>query len=115
MSPSAPPSISDQFRAYIKAFNSHSFDDFSRYWADDIFVHLPACPPLQGKDAIRQLLEQGLSFFRETIHPTFVVEGQKSLAMEAKVDTEMLQDMPLPFPFTGKTHAKGDKFVYSSM
>lgn len=115
MSTPAPPSIGDLFRAYIRAFNGHSFDDFSKFWADDVFVHLPACPPLQGKDAIRQLLEQGLSFFCETIHPTFLVEGQKSLAMEAKVDTEILQDMPFPFPFTGKTYVKGDKFVYSSM
>lgn len=101
-----------QFRKYIKAWNTHNFDNFALYWNDDIFLHLPGCPPLRGKGPIRALLEGELSFFVETLHPTFLIEGDKTLAMEAKSFVQIAQDIDSPFPFTGKTYKKGDPFVY---
>lgn len=101
-----------KFQAYIKAWNSHSFDDFAQYWSDDIFLHLPGCPPLHGKTAVKEFLETGLSFLLETIHPTFIIEGDKRIAIEAKVYGKILKDMQFPFPFTGKTYVAGDEAIY---
>ncbi|KAF2848077.1 hypothetical protein T440DRAFT_470428 [Plenodomus tracheiphilus IPT5] len=101
-----------KFQGYIKAWNSHSFEDFSQYWSDDIFLHLPGCPPLHGKPAVIEFFKTGLSFFEETLHPTFLIEGDKALGMEAKVYVKILQDMTFVFPFTGKSYAAGDKFIY---
>ena len=35
--------------------------------------------------------------------------------MEALVRCEALVDMDFPFPFTGKTYKKGEKFTYPIM
>ncbi|KAK7702706.1 hypothetical protein SLS57_011257 [Botryosphaeria dothidea] len=101
-----------KFRDYLAAWNSHDMEEYLKYWADDFHFHLPACPPVQGKEAVRKLLSSGLGVYRETLHPTFLSFGDRKVALEAKGHIEMLQDLPFPFPFDGKTYKKGDKFVY---
>ena len=104
--------IKKNFDDYLKVFNTHDIDEFCQYYALDFHVHLPAFPPVNSRDEIRELFQYGLSFFRETIHPTSLVFGERSLAMEAKMDSEALVDIESPFPFTGKTYKKGERFVY---
>lgn len=104
-----------KFRDYLAAWNSHDMEEYLKYWADDFHFHLPACPPVQGKEAVRKLLSSGLGVYRETLHPTFLSFGDRKVALEAKGHIEMLQDLPFPFPFDGKTYKKGDKFVYPIM
>lgn len=67
---------------------------------------------MSGKEAVRALFEGGLDFFNESIHPTFVIVGDKKIAIEAKVFARILKDMDFVFPFTGKTYKAGDEFVY---
>lgn len=100
------------FDAYLEAFNSHDLDRFGKFYAPDFYVHLPAFPPVNSREEICDLFRQGLSYFQETIHPTYMLFGERALAMEAKMDSIALVDIESPFPFTGKTYKKGDRFVY---
>jgi len=67
---------------------------------------------MSGKKQVKQLFESGLNFFIETIHPTYLIIGDKAIAMEAKVHVKILKDMEFVFPFTGIKYDQGDEFVY---
>ncbi|KAI9783198.1 MAG: hypothetical protein M1839_004038 [Geoglossum umbratile] len=110
MSPSA---LEAKFREYVAAWNTHDFDKFSQYWAEDFHCHWPACPPMYGRETVLPLLRGGLAYMRETLHPTFLVCSDRFLAMESRTHVEVLQDMQDPFPFDGKIYKKGEAFVYS--
>ncbi|KAL8926660.1 MAG: hypothetical protein Q9208_002734 [Pyrenodesmia sp. 3 TL-2023] len=113
-----PPSTSivkKKFAAYIKAFNTHDIGLFGQYYAPEFQFHMPAFPPTKDRASTLALFEGGLAFFRETIHPTWLLFGEHSVAMEAQMHSEALVDVDFPFPFTGKTYRKGEKFVYPSM
>lgn len=107
--------LKKNFDDYVKAFNSHDVDRFCQYYAPDFYLHVPAFPRVNSREEVSHLFRQGLSFFRETIHPTYLLFGERALCMEAKMDSEALVDIESPFPFTGKTYKKGERFVYPSM
>jgi len=111
----SPASIKEKFDAYLKAFNSHDTEAFGQFYADDFHAHWTSCPVVKSRSEVIALFKTGLSFFRETIHPTYLIFGDRSVAMEAKMDSEALVDIDSPFPFTGKTYKKGEKFVYPIM
>ena len=111
---SSASQIKENFTSYIAAFNAHDIQAYSKFYADNISIHLPAVPPTSNKAETIALFEK-LTFIRETLHPTWILVGEKSLAMEAVARTEVLEDLPFPFPFTGKTYVKGEKFEHATM
>ncbi|ERF73024.1 hypothetical protein EPUS_07118 [Endocarpon pusillum Z07020] len=108
----SPPPTKEKFDAYLKAFNTHNASDYGQYYAVDFHVHLPGVPPTKSRAETVALFETGLSFCRETLHPTWLQFTERSVAMEACVRTEALVEIDFPFPFTGKTYKKGEKFTY---
>ena len=112
MSPSA---IEQKFSAYIKAFNTHDTSYFGTFYAPDFQFHIAAFPPTNDRASTLALFDGGLAYFRETIHPTWLSFGERSVAMEAQMHSEAQVDMDFPFPFTGKMYKKGEKFLYPIM
>ena len=111
----SPAIIEQKFHDYIRAFNTHDTGLFSEYYAPDFSFHITGCAPTKDRAETIALFEGALAFFRETIHPTWLLFGERSVAMEAQMHTEALVDIDFPFPFTGKNYKKGEKFVYPSM
>lgn len=107
--------IEQKFHDYIKAFNKHDTAQFGIFYAPEFQFHMPAFPPTKDRAETLALFDGGLAFFRETIHPTWLLFGERSVAMEAQMHSEAQVDLDFPFPFTGKTYKKGEKFVYHVM
>lgn len=105
-------SIKEKLSAYIRAFNTHDPAEYTKFYANDIHVHLPAFPPLNSRTELEALFRQGLSFFREKIRPTFFLVGEKGIAMEARMESVAVEDIDFKFPFTGERYRKGEEFVY---
>ncbi|KAL9585334.1 MAG: hypothetical protein Q9212_001593 [Teloschistes hypoglaucus] len=110
-----PAILKKKFAAYIKAFNTHDTSSFGQFYAEDFSVHLPGFPRTKNRAETLALFEGGLAFFVATIHPTWLSFGERSVAMEAQMHSEVMQDAPFVFPFTGKTYKAGDKFVYPAI
>ncbi|KAI9765800.1 MAG: hypothetical protein M1840_007082 [Geoglossum simile] len=106
-----PATIEAKFREYVAAFNSHDMARYSKYWAEDFHAQWPGCPPAHSKEKALEVIG-GLSWFQETLHPTFMVCTDKVVAIENKMHVEVLKDIDFPFPFDGATYKKGDSFVY---
>ena len=115
--PNATSPLEGALREYIAAWNSHDPERYLPLWADDFHCHWTACPPCNGKDAAVPLVHGAVAYFVETLHPTFLIvdEPARRIAMEAKAYVEVVQDTPIPFPFTDKSYKKGDRFVYATM
>ena len=112
----SPSIIKEKFDAYLKSFNTHRDEGlFGEFYADNFTAHWAGCPPLKNKAETLALFAGGLAFFQETIHPTWLQFGERSVAMEAQMHSQAMQDIDFPFPFTGKTYKKGEKFVYPLM
>ena len=111
----SPTPIKEKFDAYLKAFNTHNTSDYGQYYAEEFGFHLPGFPPTKSRAESVALFETGLSFFRETIHPTWLQFTDRSVAMEAWMRSEALVEIDFPFPFTGKKYKKGEKFTYPIM
>lgn len=107
--------MKQKFDAYLKAFNSHNTSDFIQYYAEDVAFHVPGFPPTKNRAETVALFEKGLAFFRETIHPTWLQFTDRTVAMEALMRCEAMEDIDFPFPFTGKKYKKGEKFTYPMM
>lgn len=107
--------IEKVFAAYLACFNTHDTKSFGQYYDEKFHAHWSAVPPTKSRDETTKLFETGLAFFVETIHPTWLSFGNKTVAMEAQMHSEAKIDVNFPFPFTGKTYAKGEKFTYPIM
>lgn len=106
-------SIKETLEKYLKIFNTHETTEFVKFYAEDINVHFPAFPPINSRTELQAVFSQGLSYFSERIRPTFfIVDGKKSIAMEARMECVALQPVDFKFPFTGKTYKKGEEFTY---
>ncbi|KAL6720622.1 hypothetical protein ACLMJK_002547 [Lecanora helva] len=111
---SPPQTLQETFHAYLTAWNAHDQPQYSQYYAPNFHIHLPAFPPTTNKEDSLALF-RNLTFFSETIHPTWLLFGERSVAMEAVMRCEALVDLDVPFPFTGKTYRRGEVFEYASI
>lgn len=112
----SPSIIKEKFDAYLKSFNTNRLEGlFGEYYADNFTFHMPGFPPTKDKTETLAMFAGGLAFFHETIHPTWLSFGERSVAMEAQMHSEAMQDIDFPFAFTGKTYKKGEKFIYPLM
>jgi ketosteroid isomerase-like protein len=67
------PTIKSQYTAYVKPFNTQNLAEYSKFWAEDLSLHIPSFPPVQGRENVVKLLCGTLGYIVETLHPTFLI------------------------------------------
>ncbi|KAI9676067.1 MAG: hypothetical protein M1817_000810 [Caeruleum heppii] len=107
----AHSALKTQFDDYIRAFNSHVIADFMKFYSPQFKARLPNSPEVDI-NSIPIVFEAIFGFLHETLRPTYMLFGERALALEAWIEVVIHQDLEQPFPFTGKKYKKGDKFGY---
>lgn len=82
------------FAEYIAAFNRDDFEGFSKYYADDVVLHLGTRKTLHGRQAIIDFYREVKARIRETLVIRTVVADEAGLAAEVATQFHALEDWP---------------------
>ena len=80
------------FQAYMAAFNAANYDGMFRYYADDVTFSFANGITLEGTEAIRGFYEPLHAAVDETVEPTFVVIGDRHIAVELNAQFRARKD-----------------------
>ena len=82
------------FYAYTRAFSGAKFDEFSRYYADDVVLELGSVPPIHGRDGIVDFYRPMFANVREQLTPHEVSMDDDSIHMDATTRFTAVEDAP---------------------
>ncbi len=84
----------EDFNAYIAAFNAGDFDGFAKYYADDVDFILGGRKHLRGRQAIVDFYKQVKAHIREKLEIIDLLAAPDGFAMHSRTTFETVKDWP---------------------
>ena len=84
----------DDFRAYLAAFNARDFADFSKYYADDVEFNLGNRKRIVGPQGIVDFYTQVFEHISESLEVVDLIVAPDGAALHSRTTFTTLKDWP---------------------